>query len=112
MIPVCAFAAGGGSITVTPSPAQDGQQVSVTVSGCSNTTGTATSKAFAKPVMLTGKQGKLSGTGTISKTAKPNRYKVQTVCTVGKTKTTIKTLLTVKKTATPPKPATPGQPKH
>ena len=93
MIPVSAFAA--GSITVTPSSSRDGQAVTVDVTGCSNTAGTATSQAFARSITLTAKQGKLEGTGTIGKKVKPGRYTVQTTCTVGKTTSKVTGSLTV-----------------
>ncbi|MFF8730299.1 hypothetical protein ACF073_28030 [Streptomyces sp. NPDC015171] len=82
-----AHAADGGSVTVTPASPAPGDDVTLRVSGCTGTQGTATSAAFVSDTELTGSQGflglgqsGLTGETRVRSSLQAGAYSVKVSC--------------------------------
>ncbi|MFD9000550.1 hypothetical protein ACFV0T_06130 [Streptomyces sp. NPDC059582] len=75
-----AYAADGGSVSVTPSSAAPGADVALRVSGCEGTTATAVSRAFVADARLAGADGAMAGEARIRTSAGPGSYDVRITC--------------------------------
>jgi len=75
-----AHAADAGSVTVTPAAPAPGSDVTLRVSGCPGTEGTASSSAFVADAALTGGQGGLTGETRVRSSVAPGAYDVRVSC--------------------------------
>ncbi|MEU9453772.1 hypothetical protein [Streptomyces sp. NPDC048277] len=80
LAPVAAHAADGRGVTVTPAAPAPGSDVTLRVSGCSGTTGTATSTAFVSDARLSGTDGALAGETRVRSGIGPGSYDVSVTC--------------------------------
>ncbi|WP_210576805.1 hypothetical protein [Streptomyces sp. GESEQ-4] len=103
-----AHAADGGGLSVTPASPAPGTDIALRTTGCSTTTGTASSAAFVADARLTGSGGTLVGETRVSSSVRAGTYDVRITCAGVRTKGA---LTVVEKTPpkTPPK-AQPHQP--
>ncbi|MFJ3229534.1 hypothetical protein [Streptomyces sp. NPDC086787] len=84
-----AYAADGGSVSVTPSSAAPGGDVALRVTGCGARTGTAVSDVFVSDSTLTGSGGSLGGESKVRSSATPGRYDVRVSCGATQVKGTL-----------------------
>ncbi|MGW0337880.1 hypothetical protein ACWD0J_39850 [Streptomyces sp. NPDC003011] len=84
-----AYAADGGSVSVTPSSPAPGADVALRVSGCAGKTATAASAAFVAEARLAGAGGTLAGETRVRSSIEPGSYPVQIVCADFRVKGTI-----------------------
>ena len=75
-----AYAADGGGVSVTPASPAPGADVSLRISGCAGTTGTAASAAFVADAKLAGASGTLAGETRVRSTLEPGSYDVKITC--------------------------------
>ncbi|MGW3497198.1 hypothetical protein [Streptomyces sp. NPDC001020] len=67
-------------VSLTPASPAPGSDVRLAVRGCSGTTGTAVSDAFATDARLAGKEGMLTGDARVRSSLTPGRYGVTVGC--------------------------------
>ncbi|TCR15623.1 hypothetical protein [Streptomyces sp. BK205] len=75
-----AYAADGGSVSVTPSTPAPGADLTLRVKGCAGKTATAASAAFVADARLTGSGGSLAGETRVRSSIKPGAYDVKITC--------------------------------
>ncbi|MEV7733520.1 hypothetical protein AB0O75_15790 [Streptomyces sp. NPDC088921] len=75
-----AQAAGGGSVSVTPSSPAAGADLTLRVTGCAGKTATAASAAFVADARLTGADGSLAGETRVRSSIEPGPYDVEITC--------------------------------
>ncbi|WP_316776061.1 hypothetical protein [Streptomyces sasae] len=80
LAPAAAQAADGRGVTVTPASPAPGSEVTLRVGGCSGTTGSASSAAFAEDARLSGHDGTLAGATQVRSTAGAGSYDVKVSC--------------------------------
>ena len=78
--PAAAHAADGQGVTVTPASPAPGSVVALRVSGCSGTTGAASSAAFVSDARLSGYDGTLTGENQVRSTIGAGTYAVKVTC--------------------------------
>lgn len=78
--PAAARAADGRGVTVTPASPAPGSVVALRVSGCTGTTGAASSAAFVTDARLGGYDGTLTGEGQIRSASGAGTYDVKVSC--------------------------------
>ncbi|MFB9734461.1 hypothetical protein ACFQE4_11050 [Streptomyces thermocoprophilus] len=103
---VPASTAAGREVIVTPSSPAAGDDVTLTVRGCSARTGKAVSSAFVADVHLAGADGGLTGETKVRSTLEPGPYDVKITCG----EYTIKGSITVVAATDGPHPTTPASP--
>jgi hypothetical protein len=115
-----AYAADGGGVSVTPASPAPGADVSLRISGCAGTTGTAASAAFVADAKLAGASGTLAGETRVRSTLEPGSYDVKITCGSLTVKGAIKVVADASQssqssqspTAPPSTPASPVAPVH
>ncbi|MET7682851.1 hypothetical protein [Streptomyces sp. NPDC005423] len=75
-----AYAADGGTVSVTPTSPAPGGDVSLRISGCPGTTGSASSDAFVADATLTGRAGTLAGETRVRSTIRTGPHDVKITC--------------------------------
>ena len=75
-----AYAADGGSVSVTPSTPAPGADLTLRVTGCAGRTATAASAAFVADARLTGADGSLAGETRVRSSIEPGSYDVKITC--------------------------------
>ncbi|MER5526976.1 hypothetical protein ABT075_20650 [Streptomyces sp. NPDC002677] len=75
-----AHAADGQGVTVTPASPAPGSVVALRVSGCSGTTGAASSAAFVSDARVSGYDGTLTGESQVRSTIGAGTYDVKVTC--------------------------------
>ncbi|MDL5201770.1 hypothetical protein [Streptomyces sp. ALI-76-A] len=109
-----AYAADGGSVSVTPSSPAPGAEIALRVSGCAGKTATAASAAFVAQARLSGADGTLAGETRIRSSIEPGSYPVRIVCADFRVQGTITvghgSALPTGQPATPTAPASPVAP--
>ena len=103
-----AQAAGGGSVSVTPSSPAPGADLALRVTGCAGRTATAASAAFVADARLTGADGSLAGETRVRSSAEPGSYDVKITCADFEVKGRI--TVVADKNATPSAAASPAAP--
>ncbi|MBK3578882.1 hypothetical protein JHN63_34805 [Streptomyces sp. MBT65] len=75
-----AYAADGGTVSVTPASPAPGSDVALKISGCDGTTGSAASDAFVADAKLVGAAGTLAGETRVRSSLEPGSYDVRITC--------------------------------
>ncbi|WP_329250454.1 hypothetical protein OG223_20395 [Streptomyces sp. NBC_01478] len=106
-----AYAADGGTVSVTPASPAPGADVALKISGCAGTTGSATSDAFVADAKLVGTAGTLAGETRVRGSLEPGSYDVKITCGSVTVKGAIKVVENGSQSPTAP-PASPVAPVH
>jgi hypothetical protein len=111
-----AYAADGGTVSVTPASPAPGADVALRISGCPGTTGSAASDAFVADAKLVGTAGTLAGETQVRSSLEPGSYDVKITCGSVTVKGAIKVVENASQSpSTPPSaqpPASPVAPVH
>jgi hypothetical protein len=75
-----AYAADGGTVSVTPVSPAPGADVALRISGCAGTTGSAASAAFVADAKLVGASGTLAGETRVRDSLELGSYDVKITC--------------------------------
>ncbi|WP_406459511.1 hypothetical protein OH768_32520 [Streptomyces sp. NBC_01622] len=105
-----AYAADGGTVSVTPASPAPGADVALRISGCSGTTGSAVSDAFVADAKLVGTAGTLAGETQVRSSLEPGSYDVKITCGSVTVKGAIKVVANESGSPSSPPPASPASP--
>lgn len=109
-----AYAADGGTVSVTPASPAPGADVALKISGCAGTTGSAASDAFVADAELVGTAGTLAGETRVRSSLEPGSYDVRITCGSVTVKGAIKVVENASQSpaSAPSAPASPVAPVH
>ncbi|MFJ9250254.1 hypothetical protein [Streptomyces sp. NPDC101776] len=109
-----AYAADGGTVSVTPASPAPGADVALKISGCAATTGSAASDAFVADAELVGAAGTLAGETRVRTALEPGSYDVKITCGSVTVKGAIKVVESGSRSPSvaPSAPASPVAPVH
>lgn len=80
LTPAAHAADAAGAVSLTPAVPTPGSDVTLRVSGCTGTQGTASSSAFVADAALTGGEGGLTGETRVRSSVQPGAYEVRVTC--------------------------------
>jgi len=107
-----AYAADGGTVSVTPASPAPGAEIALRISGCAGTTGSAASDAFVAEAKLVGAGGTLAGETRVRSSLEPGSYDVKITCGSVTVKGAIRVVANASASPSAQPPASPVAPVH